>query len=325
MKTHAIYSRFNIYVILIVGLCVCSIALAQQKPNENILTKEINYSHVDGGKKLTLEVSKHLGFKSDEINKLIHVLSVSQLKNIDTSFENVTIELLKPANSDIHPKSLVIREIRSSSLSNLELKHIEEIELSKDVLENLNIKDKYIVVLKNAIAKRNRVYIKLHNTTKSRINLKDWQIRITYGFDPFLKRDKDPRIIDIMNYVNQEEKGAKSPKLDKAAPDFIFPGYITLTRKIDFNLLNDPTKTRSEQLDAISDGMKNENWTINWMHKLTTTIPNWVEIHEDIDNIIENKGKNNIIWIDPDTQNRKIQQRIIKPRSNDNLQPIDDR
>ena len=46
-----------------------------------------------------------------------------------------------------------------------------------------------------------------------------------------------------------------------------------MTRKIDFKLLNDPTKTQSEQLTAISDGMINENWGINWTHKLRVIQP----------------------------------------------------
>lgn len=336
MKKYKIFPIFNIFVLLIVGICVCSIAFAQQKPNENTLTKDITFSHVDGGKKITLDASKHLDLNSDEIEKLIKVLSVSQIENIDTSFQGVLIELLKPANSDIQPKSLVIREIRSSSSSKilyihkekpieLDLKQIEELELPKSLIEDLNILADTIVVPKNDIDTRNnKVYIKLHNTTKSRINLEDWQIRITYGSALFLKKDKDPQIIDIMSYVDERDNGEKLPQLGNSAPDFIFPGYITMTRKIDFTLLSDPAKTQSEQLAAISDGMKNKNWVINWTHKVTTAIPSWIEIHDDIENLIHNKDKNSIIWINPDSKKREIQQEIERLRRDDNtLQPED--
>ena len=337
MKTNKIFSIFNIFVLLIAGICACSIALAQQKANKNILTKDITYSHVDGGKKITLDVSKHLDLTSDEIKKLIHILSVSQFKNIDTSFKGITIELLKPANSDIHPKSLVIREIRSSSSSKivykpeelpteleLNLSQLEDVQLPKDILKDLNRKNE-IVVLKTDINARNTVYIKLHNTTKSRINLKAWQIRITYGSTPNVNKDRDPRIIDIMSYDNQKENGETLPILGNSAPDYIFPGYITMTRKIDFKLLNDPTKTQSEQLTAISDGMINENWGINWTHKLIETIPNWVEISDDTETLIKIKDKNGITWINPDAKDRKRQQEIVKPRADDNSEPIEDR
>ena len=128
-----------------------------------------------------------------------------------------------------------------------------------------------------------------------------------------------------MSYVNQKENGETLPILGNSAPDYIFPGYITMTRKIDFKLLNDPTKTRNEQLTAISDGMINENWGINWTHKFIETIPSWVEISDDIETLIKIKDKNGIIWFSPDAKDRKRQQKTIKPRAVDNSQPIDDR
>ena len=152
--------------------------------------------------------------------------------------------------------------------------------MPKDIFKDLNRKNE-IVVLKTDINARNTLYIKPHNTTKSRINLKDWQIRITYGSTPNAKKDRDPRITDIMSYDNQKENSETLPILGNSGPDYIFPGYITMTRKIDFKLLNDPTKTQKEQLTAISDGMINENWGINWTHKLIETIPSWVEISDD--------------------------------------------
>lgn len=338
MTTNKVFSIFNIYILLFTGICVCSIASAQQQPNEYILTKDITYSHVDGGKKITLDVSKHLDLKSEEIKKLIHILSVSQFKNIATSFKGVKIELLKPADSDIHPKSLVIREIRSSSSGKLvykldelpkelelNLSQLEDIESPKEILKDLDIKSNEIIVLNDGIDARNTLYIKLHNTTKSRINLKDWKIRITYGSTPFMKGEKDPRIIDIMSYDNQKGNGETLPILGNSAPDYIFPGYITMKRKIDFKLLNNPSKTQNEQLTAISDGMINENWGINWTYKFIETVPSWVEISDDTETLIKIKDKNGIIWINPDAKDKKKQQEIVKPRADDNSQPINDR
>ena len=59
MKTKVAFPIIGVIALLIAGLCVPTASFAQQKPNETSITKDISLTHIDGGKTLTLDLSKH--------------------------------------------------------------------------------------------------------------------------------------------------------------------------------------------------------------------------------------------------------------------------
>jgi hypothetical protein len=341
MKVKATFSIISVIALLIAGLCVPTISFAQQKPNETSITKDISLTHVDGGKTLTLDISKHLGLTTNEIKKLANSLSIGMIDNVADPAKGVTIELLKPADSTLHSKALVIRDItmkttgsvvRTTSPADVEVKvefndlpkAIDGAELQKELLNEL---DKNKVVVRNVVrASRDTIWINLYNTTKSRINLKKWQIRLTYGSIPDETDTETTRVIDRMSSVGDKVKDQLSPKLHNPPTEFVFPGNSRMSRQIDFELLNDPTKTQDEQLSAISDGTLQTSWKKGWSIKTVIRQPTWIDIH-DSKHKLKNLN-NDVIWIAPSEDKPKVETRVIfAPRTpvNENLPPTDDR
>ena len=332
MKIKVTFPIIGFIALLIVGLCILTTSFAQQKPNETSITKDISLTHVDGGKTLTLDLSKHLGLTANEIKKLANSLSIEMIDNVADPVKGVTIELLKPTDSTLHSKALVIRDITTKSTGRLvnagggadvkvefyDLpKAIDGAELRKEFLKEV---DKNKVVVRDVVrTSRDTIYINLYNTTKSRINLKKWQIRLTYGSIPDETDTESPRIIDRMSNVGDKVKDLLSPKLHNPPTGFVFPGNSRMSRQIDFGLLNDPTKTQDEQLSAISDGTLQTSWKKGWIHK--TIIRTSVGINPLDRN-------NNVIYVVPRVDKHKVETRVtFVPRKpvNENLPPTDDR
>ncbi len=340
MKTKTTFPIIGGITLLIVGLCVPTISFAQQKPNETSITKDISLTHVDGGETLTLDLSKHLDLTTNEIKKLANSLSVGMIDNVADPAKGITIELLKPADSTLHSKALVIRDITTNSAGRVvkatgtldvevkvefdpqKLKDVPE--LRKVLLKEL---DKNKIVVRNVVtASRDTIWINLYNTTKSRINLKKWQIRLTYGSISDETDTETTRVIDRMSNVGDKVKDQLSPKLHNPPTGFVFPGNSRMSRQIDFELLNDSTKTQDEQLSAISDGILQTSWQKGWSVKAVIRQPTWIDIHDSKDKL---KNLNNdLIWVAPREGKPKVETRVIfAPRKpvNENLPPTDDR
>lgn len=334
MKAKATFPIIGFIALLIVGLCIPTTSFAQQKPHETSITKDISLTHVDGGKTLTLDLSKHIGLTTNEIKNLANSLSIGMIDNVADPAKGVTIELLKPTDSTHHSKALVIRGITTKSTGRLvnagggadvEVKiefndlpkAIDGAELRKEFLKEL---EKNKVVVRDVVrASRDTIWINLYNTTKSRINLKKWQIRLIYGSIPDETDTESPRIIDRMSNVGDKVKDQLSPKLHNPPTGFVFPGNSRMSRQIDFELLNDPTKTQDEQLSAISDGTRQTSWKKGWIHK--TIIRTSVGINPLDRN-------NNVIYVVPRVDKHEVETRVtFVPRKpvNENLPPTDDR
>lgn len=334
MKIKVTFPIIGFITLLIVGLCILTTSFAQQKPNETSITKDISLTHVDGGKTLTLDLSKHLGLTTNEIKKLANSLSIGMIDNVADPAKGVTIELLKPADSPLHFKALVIRDIttktagsvvRTTRPTDVEVKvefddlpkAIDGAELRKEFLKEV---DKNKVVVRAVVrASRDTIWINLYNSTKSRINLKKWQIRLTYGSIPDEADTETTRVIDRMSNVGDKVKDQLSPKLHNPPTGFVFPGHSRMSRQIDFELLNDPTKTQDEQLSAISDGTRQMSWKKGWSHK--TIIRTSARIDPPDRN-------NDVIYVVPRKATPKVETRVIfVPRKpvNENLPPTDDR
>ncbi len=274
MKTS--FSILSSITLLIICLFFPLTGLTQQQPNENSITKDISLTHIDGNTTLNLDLSKHLGLTGAELKKLAENLSIGVLEKTPDTAKGVTIEMLKPIESTFQPKALVLREIITYPPKVMgvlyESKKENWLNNSKDLSEKLVEEfDKVITQFQSEIiSPQNTILIKIYNTTKSRINLKNWKIRITYGTMP---DDNTERVIDGMSNVNVGKwKPAKSHK--PIEPLYEFYG-VTLSRKIDFELLNDTTKTQNEQLSAISDGTLKAGWDM----KKSPNLPQWIEIH----------------------------------------------
>lgn len=334
MKAKVTFPIIGVITLLIVGLCIPIAICAQQKPNETSITKDISLTHVDGSATLTLDLSKHLGLTTNEIKKLANSLSIGMIENVAISGKGVTIELLKPADSSLHSKTLVIRDITTKSTGRLVdvrrdvdvgvkiefddiPKAIDGAELRKEFLKEV-VKNK-VIVRDVVTASRDTIWINIYNTTKSRINLKNWQIRLTYGSIPDETDTETTRVIDRMSNVGDKVKDQLSPKLHNLPAGFVFPGHSRMSRKIDFELLNDPTKTLDEQLSAISDGTRQTSWKKGWIHK---TI---IRTSAGIDPSDRN---NDVIYVVPRVDKSKVETRVtFVPRKpvNENLPPTDDR
>ncbi|MDE0317970.1 MAG: hypothetical protein OXM61_24075 [Candidatus Poribacteria bacterium] len=334
MKAKATFPIIGFIALLIVGLCIPTTSFAQQKSNETSITKDISLTHIDGGATLTLDLSKHIGLTTNEIKKLANSLSIGMIDNVADPAKGVTIELLKPADSTLHSKALVIRDITTKSAGRLvgatettdvEVKvefvdlpkAIDGAELRKEFLKEV---DKNRVVVRDVVrASRDTIWINLYNTTKSRINLKNWQIRLTYGSIPDETDTETTRVIDRMSNVGDKVKDQLSSKLHNPPAGFVFPGNSRMSRQIDFELLNDPTKTQDEQLSAISDGTLKTSWKKSWLHK---TI---IRTSAGIDPPDRN---NDVIYVVPRVDKPKVKTRVtFVPRKpvNENLPPTDDR
>ena len=339
MKTKVAFPIIGVIALLIAGLCVPTASFAQQKPNETSITKDISLTHIDGGKTLTLDLSKHLGLTTNEIKKLANSLSIGMIENEVDPVKGVTIELLKPADSALHAKALVIRDIttnatgkavKTTGTADVGIKVefnspelIDGTELRKVLPKEL---DKNKIIIRNvAKASRDTIWINLYNTTKSRINLKKWQIRFTYGSIPDATDVIAARIIDRMSNVGEKAKDRSSDKLQNTQTGSVFPGNSRMSRKIDFEILNDPTKTQDEQLLAISDGTRQTSWKKGWIYKTVTRDPAWIDLHDSKDKLknLINDG----IWV-PGEGKPKVETRVtFEPhKTNDQtLPPTDDR
>ena len=334
MITKAILSKITIIVLLIVGMCFPMIGNTKDKTKENSITKNITLPHhIDGGKTILLDLTKHIGLTDDETSKLTKTLSTSQIDKSNISTKGITIELLKPIDSIVHPKALVIREIKvDPALKRVEMTEnagvtvkytfktdgkFDGVEPPDELIKQLNEGD--IIFNEMVQGNRDSVMIRLFNTTKSRINLKDWQIRLTFGSVPD-GTDVTDRVIDRMS--NVDEKVPVLEETDKTIPALNLPKSLIMFRKIDFKLLDNPAKTLDEQLNAIANGTQKSGWSI----KTPSKQPQWVELRDPKNNLRNLKGS--FLLVFPSKGDAKLpSQVIIEPRQkiDKNSPPTDDR
>ncbi|MXY28593.1 hypothetical protein F4Y59_10590 [Candidatus Poribacteria bacterium] len=199
---------------------------------------------------------------------------VSALPAKETDGTGVTIEVLKPTDSIAHSKALVIHHIKPKHMVQLVDGETTGIKI-KELWwtgENPTVlpKDSNEVAI---VKLHHSVLIELFNTTKSRINLQDWQIRFTYGAMP--DDTTVSRIIDRMSNVDDSIWGHRNPQ----GPKRVLSGNVSISRHVDLERLNDPTKTQDEQLAAISDGTLQTGWDINEVPH----VQNWIEIYNAMD------------------------------------------
>ncbi|MDE0638027.1 MAG: hypothetical protein OXI43_19475 [Candidatus Poribacteria bacterium] len=349
MKFKVTFTVIGAIALLMIGLCIPTANFAQKKPKENSITKNIMLPHhIDGGTTIMLDLSRHIGLTDDETKRLTNALSVKQTDKTAAT-KGVTIELLKPLDSIVNSKALVIRQIKVNPAVNIvdAAKHadvkvgftfkiqtpVDDVTLQEELIKQPPIDDVALqeelikqldgnnVIFTEAVqGNRDTVLIRLYNTTKSRINLKNWQIRLTYGAMPDAT-ETTVRVVDRMSNVN--EKVEVLPKLRNTRTGIDLPRNIIMFRKIDFKLLDDPTKTQDEQLAAISDGTRQSGWHM----KKPSNQPEWVEIN-DAENKLKNQ-KEPLILVVPGKGNPKVETRvIIKPRKqieNASSPPTDDR
>lgn len=265
MRAKITFSIISFVMLLMVSLSFSTSVFAQQTP-ENSITKDIPLTHIDGDGRLMLDLSKDLGFTAGEIGRLLNTLSVSagEAGTFEVAAKGGTIELLKPADSTVQSKMLIIREIKMELIAevgdNEDKDGAYKVQLRSEFLQ-----EKPTILIKQVVS------IGLYNTTKSRINLQDWQIRFTYGASPDVTTE---RVIDKMSTVD-EKAWVHSEQHDPQ--DVFFFRRFTMSRQIDIELLNDPTKTKDEQLSAISDGTRQAGWRVNF--KVLHEHNGWIEIY----------------------------------------------
>ena len=313
--------------LLIIFLCFPITGSTQQKSDKNSFTKDISLSHVDGNTTLNLDFSKHLDLTGAEVKKLADSLSIGVLEKTPAISEGVTIEILQPIDTNFHANALVIREIKTYPEKDMDVRikikekeWLNSKELSKESILEPD-KDK-TPIQADIIGPKQTVLVKILNTTKSRISLKNWQIRFTYKT---ATGAANPRVIDRMsNAIEDVWRRVKQPKLVEPLIDSY---SVTLSRKIDFKLLNDPTKTRNEQLSAISDGTRQ----IGWAMKKSSNFPQWIEIH-DITGQLKHLDEPYILLVPNENviieDLPKVDTRIIitpRKQNNENQPPTDDR
>lgn len=260
MKTRIVFSIISVIVALLISLCIPALTSAQQR-SQNAITKDIPSMSIDGGGKLTLDVSEDLGFIGNEALKLINALPAKE-----TDGTGVTIELLKPENSTVHSKGLVIRQIKPKLTGKLVER---EATGSKFQFEELG----KLFNTGSALELHHIVLIELFNTTKSRINLQNWQIRFTYGAMPDATDATMGRLIDRMSNVDEEVWKHREP-LKRSLIETVF-----MSRRMDIERLNDPSKTQGEQLSAISDGTRPTDWDISEVPLEHA----WIEVRRSMD------------------------------------------
>ena len=335
MKVKVAFTIIGVIALLMIGLCIPIANFAQEKPKENSITKNIMLPHhIDGGTTIILDLSRHIGLTDDETKRLTNALSVKQTDKAAAT-KGVTIELLKPLDSIVHSKALVIRQIKVNSAVNIvdAAKHadvkvgftfkiqtpVDDVALQEELIKQLDGNN--VIFTETVQGNRDTVLIRLYNTTKSRINLKNWQIRLTYGAMPASTEATTVRVVDKMSNVN--EKVEVLPKLRNTRTGTDLPRNIIMFRKIDFKILDDPTKTQDEQLAAISDGTRQSGWHM----KKPSNQSEWDEIN-DAENKLKNQ-KEPLILVVPGKGNPKVETRvIIKPRKqieNASSPPTDDR
>ena len=274
MKTRMMFLIISVIAVLLISLCIPALTSAQRM-SQNAMIKDIPSMHIDGGGKLTLDVSEDLGLTESQALTL-----VDALPGKETDGRGVTIEVLKPENSTAHFKALVIRQIKPKLTGQL-----VEGETARSVggkgtgirflLGGLPTGEDHIVSLEDwnrfpFVELRHTVLIELYNTTKSRINLQNWQIRFTYNAMP--DDTTIHKVIDRMSNVDERDWGSRNPD----GAERVLSGNVLMSRHIDVECLNDPTKTHGEQLSAILDGTRQTGWDIR-------EVPyeeDWIEVHK---------------------------------------------
>lgn len=236
-------------IALVTLLCLSAAVLAQQ-------TIELPPNAVNGGERFSLNSASRLGITAAELKKLSETLA-----------EGATIELLKPVNSTAKPKALVISKVRWAG-------EFAAVDIQKVLNGETNPPVAYIITGSLSTT------IVLHNTTKSRIDLQGWQLRITHGAIP----DETVAAIDRVSSVGvafpqtrrqdtRELTPAVEPQLEISLP----PRSFSMTRKIDYANIDDPGKTRAEQLSGIPDGINPESWEASTEPEFA-----WIEIHNGL-------------------------------------------
>ncbi len=307
MKTRMMFLIISVIAVLLISLCIPTLTSAQRM-SQNAMIKDIPSMHIDGGGKLTLDVSKDLGLTGSEALNLVKALPAKE-----SDGTGVTIEVLKPVDSTAHSKALVIRHIKPKFIAQLVEGGATGIKL-RELWWTGNDKSVLPEDLHTASIVRlhHTVLIELYNTTKSRINLQNWQIRFTYNAMPNdTTRD---RIIDRMSNVDERDWRSRNPK----GAEQVLSGNVSMSRHINVERLNDPTKTHDEQLSAISDGTRQTGWDI-------TEVPSeedWVEVHK-----INENGKTwkYLIELRGEDQQPHVPETIILPELIVPSPPTDDR
>lgn len=301
MRAKIAFSIISVIVGLLISLYIPPLTSAQQM-SQNSITKDISSRHIDGGGTLTLDVSEDLGLTQNEALRLVNALPAKE-----TDGTGVTIELLKPVDSTTHFKTLIIRKVTPKHVAQLVEKEKAEISGIRFHLDEL-FKKGYIVMLSHT------VLIEFYNTTKSRINLQDWQIRFTYGAMP--DDAAMDRMIDRMSNVDDSIWGHRHPQ----GPKRVLSGNVSMSRQVDLESLNDPTKTQDEQLAAISDGTLQTGWDISEVPREQA----WIEIYnatnENGKTGTNEKGWKYLIELRGEKQPPHVPENTIMP-----AQPTDDR
>ena len=300
MKTKITFSAIGLVMLLIASLGIPTSVFAQQAL-ENSITKDIplTHTHIDGDGKLMLDISKDLEFTAGEIGKFVSTLSVSagEAGTFEVAAKGGTIELLKPANSTVQSKALIIREIKMELIAEVG-DNADEDGAYKVQLRSEFLQEKPTILIKQVVS------IGLYNTTKSRINLQDWRIRFTYGAVPDTTTEN---VIDKMSTVD-EKTWAHSEQHDPQ--DVFFVKSFTMSRQMDLELLSDPTKTKDEQLSAVSDGTRQAGWSINF--KALHEDDGWIEIYS-------HKRENGRVGIR--VEMRKAHEPLVPPEEPEVIEP----
>lgn len=272
MRAKIMFQIIGVMALLIVGLYVSVSALAQRLP-ENSITKDIPLMHIDGGGTGTLDVSENLGLTFGEVFWLVDALPLQRAETFVVSNKGVTIELLKPSDSTARSKALVIREIKTKITgemvpdNNIVIEwDFPEFSKEKDIIEGVD--------MNSFIELHRTVLIELYNTTKSRVDMTNWQIRFTYSAIPDETDATISRVIDRMSSAGGRDWRYQDPRDPQEAS---LMRNITMSRQINLELLNDPTKTQNEQLSAISDGTRQTGWDISPLFR------DWIEFEVGTD------------------------------------------
>ncbi len=219
-------------IALVVLLCLPTAVLAQQ-------TIELPPNAVNGGGKLVLDSPTRLGITPTALQEISAALARS-----------ATIELLKPADSTAQPKDLVITKVSWEREMRTEFHEL--------IVGDSEHRVSYIIK-----GQPEPILIVLHNTTKSRIDLQGWQLRVTPDAIP----DETDRVIDRMSSVDIEfapsfwlEVSDETLAEGLTQDTVLVPHKFSISREIDYARINDPGKTRTEQLRGIPDGIDAESW-----------------------------------------------------------------
>ena len=271
MRRKITFPILGVVVLLIASLCITPSIFAQQTTEDSI-TKDIplRRTHIDGNGALILDLSKDLGLTTDEIGRLVETLSVGEAIVPEVSAKGVTIELLKPSDSTIPTKALVIREIKSKLMG--EILDLADGKVQFELPKEMEGTGPRKALSPDGIFTiRRAILIELYNTTKSRVNLQNWQIRFTYSATPDVITE---RVIDKMSNVDEKAWGHREHRGPQETS--FMQGFI-MSRQIDLELLNDPTKTQDEQLSAISDGAHQIGWNIDVV--VPREHDGWIELY----------------------------------------------